>query len=272
METVTNWINDLKPLIVSYGTKILVAIIILWVGLKVAKMITKGFSKTLDKQDVAPSLKPFLTSVVSTLLKVLVFVSVLGTLGIEMTSFAAIIAAAGLAVGMALSGTLQNFAGGVIILLLKPFKVGDVIQAQGFMGTVSEIQVFYTLIKTFDNQVIILPNGKLSNESITNYSREETRRMVLTAGIGYDDDIDKAKKVLMDILTSEPRILKDPSPQVYVSELGDSSVNFTIKAWANSGDFWAVHYEMYEKIKKEFDANKIEMPYPQRDIHLFKES
>ena len=164
------WINDLKPLIVTHGTRIVVALLVLWIGLKVVKIVTNQFKKAMDTRDVSPSLKPFLGSLVNTALRALVIISVLGTLGIEMTSFAALIAAAGLAVGMALSGTLQNFAGGVVILLLKPFKVGDFIEANGFSGTVSEIQIFYTILKTPNNQVIILPNGKLSNESLTNYS------------------------------------------------------------------------------------------------------
>lgn len=264
------WINDLKPLIVTHGTRIVVALLVLWIGLKVVKIVTNQFKKAMDTRDVSPSLKPFLGSLVNTALRALVIISVLGTLGIEMTSFAALIAAAGLAVGMALSGTLQNFAGGVVILLLKPFKVGDFIEANGFSGTVSEIQIFYTILKTPNNQVIILPNGKLSNESLTNYSAEETRRLVVTAGIGYDDDIDKAKAICMKILEDDERILKDPAPQVFLSELADSSVNFTLRGWTKNSDYWPVNFEIFEKIKKEFDANDISIPFPQRDVHMHK--
>ncbi|MGB0165761.1 MAG: mechanosensitive ion channel family protein [Luteibaculum sp.] len=272
MESAINWIEELQPLIVKYGMRLVIAIVILWIGLKVVKFLTKKFRANLEKREVSASLIPFLTSLFNTILRLLVIISVLGTLGVEMTSFAAVIASAGLAIGLALSGTLQNFAGGVIILLLKPFKVGDVIEAQGFMGSVYEIQIFYTIMKTFDNQHIILPNGKLSNESIKNYSSEETRRMVITAGIGYNDDIDKAKKICMDILTSDERVLKDPAPMVFVSELADSSVNLSVRGWARNEDFWAVYFEIFEKIKKEFDANNVSIPFPQRDVHMFKEN
>ncbi len=268
MDQVMNWINDLKPLIITYGSRILISIVILWIGLRIVKMISKQFKKRLDDRDVSPSLKPFLSSLVTTALRALVIISVLGTLGIEMTSFAAIIAAAGLAIGMALSGTLQNFAGGVVILLLKPFKVGDFIEAGSFSGTVSEIQIFYTILKTPNNQVIILPNGKLSNESLINYSAQDTRRMVVSAGIGYEDDIDKAKALLMDILKSDERVLPEPAPQVFVAELADSSVNFSVRAWTKNEDFWPLNFDIQEKIKKTFDANGVSIPFPQRDLHL----
>ncbi len=272
MDNAIQWLESLKPLITEYGLRLLGAILVLIIGLRIVKVLTNTFSKNLDKRDVSASLKPFLKSLFNTLLRLLVILSALGTLGVEMTSFAAIIAAAGLAVGLALSGTLQNFAGGVIILLLKPFKVGEVIDAQGFSGTVLEIQVFYTIIKTFDGQHVILPNGKLSNEAIKNYNREPIRRMVITAGIGYDDDIDLAKKILMEILTSDERVLKDPAPNVFVAELADSSVNLSVRGWATNEDFWGVYFEIFEKIKKQFDANKVSIPFPQRDVHMFKEN
>jgi len=187
-----------------------------------------------------------------------------------MTSFIALIGAAGLAVGMALSGSLQNFAGGVMILLFKPFKAGDFIEAQGYSGVVKEIQIFNTLLTTPDNKIVILPNGGLSGSSMVNYSALPTRRVDFSFGTGYNDDIDQAKEVLQKIIDSDTRILKDPEAFVAVGELADSSVNFTVRVWVNAADYWGVYFDMQEKVKKEFDANNLSIPYPQTDVHLHK--
>jgi small conductance mechanosensitive channel len=189
-----------------------------------------------------------------------------------MTSFIAILAAAGLAVGMALSGTLQNFAGGVMILLFRPFKVGDYINALGYSGTVKEIQIFNTILTTPDNVTIILPNGGLSGSAMTNYSTQATRRVDLTYGIGYDDDIDKAREILKNLIAGDKRILKDPEPFVAVSELADSSVNFVVRVWVNSSDYWGVFFDMQETVKKRFDDNGVSIPFPQTDVHVHQTS
>jgi small conductance mechanosensitive channel len=189
-----------------------------------------------------------------------------------MTSFVAIVGAAGLAVGLALQGTLQNFAGGVIILILRPFKVGDYVEGGGLAGTVNEIQIFNTILLTPDNVRVIIPNGKLSNENIKNYSAEDKRRVDMVFGIGYGDDIKKAKDTLYEILKANDKILSDPAPTVAVSELADSSVNFVVRPWVKNSDYWPTYFEIHEAVKKEFDAQGISIPFPQRDVHLFQES
>jgi len=191
-------------------------------------------------------------------------------LGVEMTSFVAILAAAGFAIGMALSGTLQNFAGGVMILLFKPFKIGDYIDAQGHSGSVKEIQVFNTIMTTPDNKTIILPNGPLSTGAMVNYSTEPQRRVDWTIGIGYGDDVDKAYEVIKKLLAGDDRILDDPEPFIAVKELADSSVNFAVRAWVNSADYWGVFFRMNEEVYKTFEKEGLNIPYPQTDVHIHK--
>ena len=269
MEQYTSYIMDF---VMQYGPKLIGAIITLIVGLWIVKRISKFFNQSLEKIEVDPSLRPFLSSMLNTLLKVFLVVSVLSMMGIEMTSFVAILGAAGLAVGLALSGTLQNFAGGVIILILKPFKVGDFIEAQGYSGSVSSIQIFNTILKTPDNKTIIIPNGGLSTGALINYSTEPTRRVDWTVGIGYGDDIEKAMKILLDILTSDERVFKDPAPFIQVSALADSSVNLATRVWVNSGDYWPVSMETNEKIYNEFNKQGINIPFPQMDVHVHQQS
>jgi len=265
-----NHIDTLINLFVVWGPKLVGAILVLIIGLYVVKMIIGFIDRRMEKQEVDPSLRPFLISLIGTLLKVLVFISVLGMVGIEMTSFIAILAGAGLAIGMALSGTLQNFAGGVMILIFKPFKVGDVIEAQGYTGCVNTIQIFNTILKTPDNKTVIIPNGGLSTSSMVNYSTEATRRVDWIFGIAYGDDIDKAKEVLIELLTSNENVLKDPAPFVELGELADSSVNFTVRAWVNAADYWAVHFYMLEKVYRRFAEEGLNIPFPQMDVHLDK--
>jgi small conductance mechanosensitive channel len=222
----------------------------------------------MEKANTEPTLAQFLANLVSVGLKALLLISVASMVGIETTSFIAILGAAGLAVGLALQGSLANFAGGVLVLLFKPFKVGDFIDAQGVMGTVAEIQIFNTVIKTGDNKRIIVPNGSISNGIITNFSAEETRRVDFVFGIGYDDDIAKAKGVLERLFTSDERVFSDPAPLIVVSSLGDSSVNITVRAWAKASDYWGVFFGMTELVKITFDQEGISIPYPQRDVHL----
>jgi len=225
----------------------------------------------MEKRDVEPSLKTFIISLISAMLKILLVISVLGMLGVEMTSFIAILGAAGLAVGLALSGTLQNFAGGVLILLFKPFKVGDFIDAQGFMGSVREIQIFNTVLKTPDNKTIIIPNGGLATGSMTNFSTEQQRRVDWKFGIAYGDNADTAREVFEGLIAEDERILKEPAPFIALSELGDSSVNFVVRAWVNSSDYWAVFFDMNEKVYKSFPEKGLNIPFPQMDVHLHQQ-
>ena len=266
-----NYYDKIVDLVLFYGPKLIGAILVWIIGSIVIKTIVKTFEKLLNKRDIDVSLKPFLKGIVSSLLKVMLVISVLGMLGIEMTSFVAILGAAGLAVGMALSGTLQNFAGGVMILIFKPFKNGDVIEAQGHVGSVSEIQIFNTILKTPDNKTIIIPNGGLSNGSMVNYSSEERRRVDWSFGIAYGDDSSKAKEVMLKIMQDDNRILNDPDgPFVAVSELGDSSVNFAVRAWVKGEDYWAVFFDMNEKIYNTFGKEGLNIPYPTMDVNVIK--
>ncbi len=265
------YMDTLINLFVVWGPKLVGAILVLMVGMFLANQIAGAIEKRMEKNEVDPSLRPFLKSLVGTLLKALVVVSVLGMVGIEMTSFIAILGAAGLAIGMALSGTLQNFAGGVMILIFKPFKVGDVIEAQGYTGSVNSIQIFNTILKTPDNKTVIIPNGGLSTSSMVNYSTESTRRVDWVFGIAYGDDVDKAKEVLNSLLSSNDKVLKDPAPFVELGELADSSVNFTVRAWVNAADYWAVHFYMLDMVYRKFAEVGLNIPFPQMDVHIDKQ-
>jgi small conductance mechanosensitive channel len=263
-----NIYEKVVDLVLTFGPKLIGAILVWIVGSIIVKFLAKTFSRILDKRNIDASLKPFLTGIVSSLLKVMLVISVLGMVGIEMTSFVAILGAAGLAVGMALSGTLQNFAGGVMILIFKPFKNGDVIEAQGHVGSVSEIQIFNTILKTPDNKTIIIPNGGLSNGSMVNYSTEAQRRVDWTFGIGYGDDAAKARTVLQTLIDADSRILKTPEPFIALSALADSSVNFTVRAWVKSEDYWGVFFDMNENVYNSFAKEGLSIPFPQMDVHV----
>ena len=269
MEEVSVYTDQAVGLLMDFGPNVILAIVTLFIGLWVIKLLSKGFQRTMERAKVDESLKKFLLSLVGILLKVLLVISVVSMLGVQMTSFIAMLAAAGLAVGLALQGSLANFAGGVLLLLFKPFKVGDFIEAQGFMGTVHEIQVFNTILKTPDNKTIFIPNGNLSNGSVTNFSTEGKRRVQWTFGIGYSDDLKKAKDILNSLVKEDNRILGEPEPMIAVSELGDSSVNFVVRVWVNSADYWGVYFDMQEKTKLTFDAQGISIPFPQRDVHVY---
>lgn len=261
-------LNAIYDLAITYGLKILLAVVVLIIGLWIIKAILNALGKNMEKRNVDATLRQFLRSLLSMLLKIMLIISVISMLGVEMTSFVAILAAAGLAVGMALSGTLQNFAGGAMLVIFKPFKAGDFIDAQGYMGTVKEIQIFNTILKTPDNKTIIIPNGGLSTSAMTNFSTEPQRRVDFTFGIGYGDDIDKAKKVIEGLIAADDRILKDPAPFIAVSELADSSVNFAVRVWADAGNYWGIFFDMTEKVKKSFDKEGISIPFPQTDVHV----
>ncbi|SEE08376.1 small conductance mechanosensitive channel [Tenacibaculum sp. MAR_2010_89] len=251
-----------KELLINYTPKLLTALAILIVGLFAIKLIVKGSKKIMKKQDVDITLQKFLGDLFSWALKALLFVTVISKLGVATTSFAAIIGAAGLAIGLALQGSLSNFAGGALIMIFRPFKVGDLIEAQGIVGVVKEIQIFTTHINTPGNKLAIIPNGSLSNGNIINYTAEGKLRVDLTFGVSYDADIKKTKDILMDVLISNPKTLKDPAPTVNVSELADSSVNFAVRPWANTADYWDVYFETTENVKIALDKAGIEIPYP----------
>jgi small conductance mechanosensitive channel len=268
-----NILDKANETVLLYGPKLIGAVVVWIIGGLIIKALVKGFEKLLNKRKIDDSLKPFLKGIVGALLKVMLVISVLTMLGIEMTSFVAILGAAGLAIGLALSGTLQNFAGGVMLLIFKPFKNGDVIEAQGHVGLVYEIQIFNTILKTPDNKTIIIPNGGLSNGAMTNYSTEETRRVDWTFGIAYGDDTAKAKEVMMKLMTDNPKILQTAGkePFVAVSELGDSAVNFAVRAWVNGPDYWDVFFTMNEKIYNTFSKEGLNIPYPTMDVNLNKQ-
>ena len=264
--------DKIIELVISYLPKLGLALVTLVVGLWLIRVFVKGIGRFMDARKVDEALRPFLKSVSSVILKILLLVSVMGMIGIEMTSFIALLGAVGLSIGMALSGALQHFAGGVLILIYKPFKKGDFIEAQGHRGSVKEIRIFNTVINTLDNRLIYIPNGPLSTGSITNFSAEETRRIDMTIGISYGDDIDKAREIMRDLINADVRILKAPAPLVGVSELDASSVNFAVRVWVKNSDYQDVNFAYLESVKKEFDKKGILIPFPQMDVNLKKET
>jgi len=257
-------LEKIKNLLAEFGfiSDALMALIILIVGLFAIKFIIKASLKIMQKSGVDITLQKFLGNLIGWGLKILLIITVISKLGVQTTSFAAILAALGLAVGFALQGSLANFAGGVLIMIFKTFKIGDLIEAQGQLGVVKEIEIFNTKLIGLSNREIVIPNGLLSNETIINYTSEGTRRVDLTIGVSYDADIKQTKKVLMDVLTSHPKVLNSPEPTVNVSELADSSVNFAVRPWCNTDDYWTVYFDVTENVKLALDAAGIEIPYP----------
>lgn len=252
-----------------YLPKLLLAVLTLIVGFWIISKIVNGISKVLELRSVETTLQRFMSSLIGGALKVMLIISVASMIGIETTSFIAVIGAAGLAIGLALQGSLSNFAGGVLILFFKPFKVGDVIDAQGYVGIIKEIQIFNTIITTLDNERVIIPNGILSNGPIKNVFAEPTRRVDMTFGISYDDDVLGAKEVIRELILADSRLLEsEKGHEIYVSEHADSSVNLLVRVWCNSEDFWPVYFGMHESVKIAFDAKGITIPYPQRDVHM----
>lgn len=258
----------LLELAITYGGKLLLALLTLIVGLWLIGKLNKGLNKLFKARDFEQTLQTFLSSLVGLTLKALLLISVISMVGVQMTSFIAILGAAGLAVGMALSGTMQNFAGGVMLLIFKPIKVGDYIEAQGHAGTVKEIQIFNTILNTPDKKTIIIPNGGLSTGSMINYSTEPVRRLDWTFGISYNDSIDKAREIIMEILNAEERIHQDPAPFVGLVNLGDKSVDLVTRVWVDAANYWPLFFEINEKVKKAFDAKGISIPFPQHDVHI----
>ena len=253
-----------QDLLFLYAPKVITALLILFIGLYAIKIIIKSSRKLMQKRGVDITLQKFLGNLIGWILKVLLFITVISQLGVATTSFAAIIAAAGLAIGLALQGSLGNFAGGVLIMIFKPIKIGDFIEAQGESGTVKEIEIFTTKLNTPDNKEVIIPNGALSNGNIVNYSTEATRRVDFTFGVGYDSDIRKTKEIIFDVINNHPLILKEPATAVNLSELADSSINFFTRAWVKKEDYWTVKFDVIEQTKEALDAAGIDIPYPHR--------
>ncbi|WP_105213052.1 MULTISPECIES: mechanosensitive ion channel family protein [unclassified Pseudoalteromonas] len=263
-----NIYNTAIEMLMQYGPKFVLAIVVLIVGWWLIGRVATMCERSMHKVKVEAGLTHFLVSFIGVVLKVLLLISVASMIGVETTSFIAMLGAAGLAVGMALQGSLANFAGGVLILFFKPFKVGDVIEAQGHMGKVVEIQIFVTVLLTYDNQRIIIPNGALSNGTVKNLFVEENRRVDIEFGISYGDDVHKAREVLMSVLKDYDMVLTDPEPLVHVSQHGDSHIGMLVWAWVKSENYWPVYFGLYERVKIAFDAADITIPFPQRDVYI----
>jgi small conductance mechanosensitive channel len=261
---IQKWLDKAIELGSEYGIKVIGTIVIWIVGNWIIRKMLKVLTKGMARSGYDAGLQKFLRSLLGWTLKILLIIAILGNLGVETTSFAAILAAAGLAVGLALQGSLSNFAGGVLLMIFKPFKIGDVIEAQGERGVVKEIEIFTTKLNTADNKEIIIPNGVLSNGNITNYSSEKYRRVDIVMGVSYDADIKHTKDVLLKVITDNNKVLKDPEPTVKVRELADSSVNFNVRPWVLNDDYWTVYSETIERCKLALDTAGIEIPYPHR--------
>ncbi len=263
--------DKIMDYIEQYGLPLLLAIVVLFVGIKLINAFVKLLKKRFEKRNLDETLRPFIASMVNWGLKVMLMISVAAMIGIETTSFIAVLGAAGLAVGLALQGSLQNFAGGILILIFKPYKVGDLIQGQGHLGVVKEVQIFNTILTDPQNRTIILPNGNMANSDVTNFTTEGKLRCDLVFGISYESNIQTAKDVFWKLIKEDDRILKDPEPFVGVLELADSSVNFAVRPWVKPADYWGVYFDLTEKVKIELEASGISIPFPQMDVHMKKE-
>jgi len=267
---ISNLLAKVYELLTVYGLKVVAAIVIFIVGRWVAKAVSNFIKKVMTKSKADGTLVSFVGNLSYVALLAFVIIAALNQLGIHTASFIAVLAAAGLAVGLALQGSLSNFAAGVLMIIFKPFKVGDYIEGGGTAGTVEEIQIFATQLKSPDNKTIIVPNAKMLGDNITNYTVKGTRRVELVFGIGYDDNIDKARQVIEDIIAQDDRVMKDPAPAVVVAELANSSVNFKVRVWTTADDYWGFYFDTTETVKKQFDAEGISIPFPQRDIHIYE--
>jgi small conductance mechanosensitive channel len=255
----------------DFAIKAATALAIYFVGKFIVRLVVKATATVMQKQEVDKTLETFICNLVRTVLMVVVIIAAIGAIGVETTSFIAIFGAAGLAVGLALQGSLSNFASGVLIVLFRPYRVGDWIEAAGISGGVEQVQILTTILKTGDNKQIIVPNSQIMDSIITNYSANDTRRVDMVVGVSYDDDIDKVRKTLEELIAAEERILPEPAPTVTVAALADSSVNFNVRPWVNTADYWGVMFDMTEAIKKRFDKDGISFPFPQQDVHLYNE-
>lgn len=250
------------------GIKLIIGILMLYIGWKIVNKLVKIMNRTLQRRNVDATLSSFLDTFVEIALKIIVVVIFMGYVGIDTAGIAALVASAGVAIGLALQGSLSNFAGGVIILLIRPFNVGDYVEGSGHSGTIEKIGIFYTHMTTVDNKLILIPNGNLANGSIVNYSAKELRRVDLTFGVGYEEDIIRVKRVLSNIIDAHESILKTPEPFIALSAHGDSAVNFVVRVWCNNKDYWKIYFDLLEQVKLKFDEENISIPYPQMDLHI----
>ena len=264
-------LEKINELFITYGLQVVYALLVLLIGLRVIKMIQKPLKKSFERSQIDDAVQKFLYSITEVLLKVILVTIIAGMFGVEMTSFIAVLGAAGFAVGMALQGSLSNFAGGVLILILKPFTVGDFIEAQGYTGVVKEIQIFYTHLLTPDNKLVVIPNGALSNASAVNYSVMDTRRVDLAFGVGYETNMVEVKKTILSVIESQGSVLKDPIPFIRLSEHGDSALVYTVRVWCNAADYWDVYFDLMENVKEAFDKANISIPYPHVEVVMEKE-
>jgi small conductance mechanosensitive channel len=267
---VTNLLDSARDLIAAFGLKVVAAIAILVIGRWIAKGLTNLARRAMDKAKTDEMLGRFIGNLVYVALLTFVVLAAINQLGVQTTSFIAVIGAAGLAIGLALQGSLANLAAGVLIILFRPYKVGNYIEGGGVAGTVEEVQIFTTLLKSPDNKTIIVPNGQMMGGTITNYSARTERRIDLVVGVGYDADLDKTRQVLTEILKADQRILEEPAPVIGIVELADSSVNLVVRPWVKTTDYWPVYFDLNERIKKRFDAEGITIPFPQRDVHIYE--
>lgn len=254
----------------TFGKNLLIAVAIYYVGKLVVSMLVRGMRKVMQAREVDKTLEVFLCNLVRMALMFVVIIAAIGQLGIETASFIGIFAAAGLAVGLALQGSLSNFAAGVLIVLFRPYRVGDFVEAAGIAGVVEQVQILTTILRTGDNKQVIVPNGQIMDSIITNYSAKDTRRVDMVIGVSYDDDLDKVRKTLQEIIAADDRVLQDPAPVIAVAALADSSVNFNVRPWVNTPDYWNVMWDLTEAIKKRFDQEGITFPFPQQDVHIHK--
>ena len=265
-ETIKTLLEQGIQLAYKIVPSLLYALFFYFVGRFIVNKLVNGFSKILNRREANPSLNTFLVGLVKALLYVSLFIGIATILGVPMSSFLAILGAAGLAIGLALQGSLSNFAGGVMILLFKPFKVGDVIEGQGRTGTVTKIDILYTHLNTFDNKEVVIPNGNLANSEVVNFSSQPTRRVDINVGVAYQTDLKKAREVILDIFKNDSRVHSQPEPVVFLNNFGDSSLDLVVRAWANTEDLWPVYFDSMEKIKSSFDSHDIEIPFPQRVV------
>lgn len=265
-------IETLRPMGVEIGINLITAIVIFVVGRTIARMLSKTARKVMQRQEVDKILESFVSSLLYWALMTVVIIAAIDRLGVQTTSLIAVMGAAGLAVGLALQGSLSNFAAGVLIVLFRPYRVGDFIEAAGVNGVVVQVQILTTVLKTGDNKQVIIPNSEVMSSIITNYSANDTRRVDLTIGVSYDDNLDKVRSTLLEIVKADQRVLTDPECVIAVSELADSSVNFVVRPWVQTADYWNVYFGLTETIKKRFDAEGISFPYPQQDVHIHQTS
>lgn len=272
MDQFMNWVTENQDIIVSYVIKFIVAILILIIGKMIANSVAKLLGRGMSKKGVDGAVISFLSAIVKSVIFIAAILMALSQVGVQTTSFIAILGAAGLAIGLSLQGSLANMASGVLIIMFRPFRAGEYVDAGGVSGTVNEVNIFQTILKTPDNKVVYVPNAQITGQPITNYSREDTRRVDLLIGVSYDADLHKTKEVLEGVLKADERLLKDPAWNIQVHALNNSSVDFIVRPWVNAADYWPVYWDLMREIKIALDKNDIGIPYPQMDVHLFKQA